>query len=282
MRVYAVPPDTVLLEPEIQAGRWLREGDENAIVISGGLLFDEPDLGVGETMTLRINDEESDWEIVGINRVFQPAIAPAVVYVNQEYYWRLLGGYDHTDTIRVLTTRHDPATHAAVVQALEERLGAGDIEVVSTRNATEERTIFTERFNILTVILMLMAFLLATVGSLGLLGAMSINVLERKREIGVMRAIGASNQVILRIFIVEGMLIGLLSWMGGVLFSQFMARLISHQVGLTFARLPLTFVYDLRAPLIWLMVVLVIAALSSLAPARNAVNVSVRETLEYE
>ena len=282
VRVYAVPPDTRLLEPEIEAGRWLQPGDANAIVISSGLLFDEKALGLGETITLRIDDEETDWEVVGINRVFQPAIAPSVVYVSQDYYWRELGGYDHTDTVRVLTTRHDPATHAAVVAALEERLGAGDIEVVSTRNATEDRNIFTERFNILTVILMLMAFLLATVGSLGLLGAMSINVLERRREIGVMRAIGASNQVILRIFMVEGILIGLLSWVGGVAVSQLMGRLISRQVGITFARLPLTFVYDLRAPLLWLLIMLVIATLSSLAPARNAVNVSVRETLDYE
>ena len=251
-------------------------------MISSGLLFDGKALGLGETITLRIDDEETDWEVVGINRVFQPAIAPSVVYVSQDYYWRELGGYDHTDTVRVLTTRHDPATHAAVVAALEERLGAGDIEVVSTRNATEDRNIFTERFNILTVILMLMAFLLATVGSLGLLGAMSINVLERRREIGVMRAIGASNQVILRIFMVEGILIGLLSWVGGVAVSQLMGRLISRQVGITFARLPLTFVYDLRAPLLWLLIMLVIATLSSLAPARNAVNVSVRETLDYE
>jgi putative ABC transport system permease protein len=123
---------------------------------------------------------------------------------------------------------------------------------------------------------------MALVGALGLMGTMSINVLERKREIGVMRAIGASDGAVLRIFIVEGVIIGVMSWAGGILVSQVMARLISYQVGMAFLELPLHFRYNWFGPLLWLMIAVFISAVASMVPAYNAARLSVRETIAYE
>ena len=53
---------------------------------------------------------------------------------------------------------------------------------------------------------------LAVVGGLGLMGTMSINVLERTREIGVMRTIGAVDRAIRQTVIIEGLVIGLVTW----------------------------------------------------------------------
>ena len=157
--------------------------------------------------------------------------------------------------------------------------GSGFVQHVQP---AKDRRIFGERFNIITSVLMIMAFLLAIVGSLGLMGTMSINVLERQREIGVMRAIGASNAAILQIFVVEGMVIGALSWGAGLLLSSPISYLMSRRIGMVFAKQPLTYVYDPRGPIFWLLIVLAVAALASLVPARNAANLSVRETLAYE
>ena len=129
---------------------------------------------------------------------------------------------------------------------------------------------------------MVMAFLLAIVGSLGLMGTMSINVLERKREIGVMRAVGASDRDIIEIFVVEGVIIGLISWVGGLLLSPPISYAMSYRIGMTFIKQPLTYIYDPRGPLFWLIIVICVATLASLIPARNAANLSVRETLAYE
>jgi putative ABC transport system permease protein len=282
VRVSALPPDTRLFQPDLVAGRWLLPNDTNAIVVPTSLVALEPTAALGSDLTLRIDGEEVTWHVVGVNQVFQPPIAPPVVYVNQSYFWRKLGGANRTDTVRVLTTQHDPITHARIAQEIEDRLQNANVGIRSTRTASEDRRIFGERFNIITTILMIMAFLLAIVGSLGLTGAMSINVLERKREIGVLRAIGASNRSVLQIFVVEGVVIGVLSWLGALVLSQPISRALGWRIGMTFARLPLDFVYDLRAPLFWLVIVIVVAALASLLPAYNASRISVRETLAYE
>ncbi|MCB0089682.1 MAG: FtsX-like permease family protein, partial [Caldilineaceae bacterium] len=102
------------------------------------------------------------------------------------------------------------------------------------------------------------------------------------REIGVMRAIGASTPAVLQIFLVEGVVIGVISWLGALIVSQPLSRVWGRVVGMTFAKLPLTYVFDLRAPLFWFLIVVVVSALASLLPARNAANLSVRETLAYE
>ena len=282
VRVFALPAQTQLYKPDLVAGRWLEPADTNALVAAIGLLYAEPEYALGKEITLRIDDEEKTWRIVGVVNAFQPPIAPALLYVNQPYFWRTLGNYNRIDTLRVLTAAHDPATHAQVARTLQERLTAMGVDMRSTRTASEDRRIFSERFNIITSVLMIMSFLLAVVGSLGLMGTMSINVLERKREIGVMRAVGASTQDILQIFVVEGVVIGLLSWGIGLLLSPPISLAMSYRIGMTFIKQPLTYIYDPRGPLFWLVIVVVVAALASLVPARNAAGLSVRETLAYE
>ncbi|MCB0062180.1 MAG: FtsX-like permease family protein [Caldilineaceae bacterium] len=281
-RLFAIPPETQLYQPELTEGRWLAADETDGIVVAVGLLQAEPEFGLGSPLTLRINGEELTWTIIGVTETFQPPIAPAMLYVNQTALWRQLGHHNQTDTLRFLTVDHEPETHRTVAQALEERLTQAGIGIRSTRTSTEDRRIFGERFTIITSVLLIMSFLLATVGSLGLMGTMSINVLERKREVGVMRAIGATTASILQIFVIEGVIIGALSWIGGLIASFPIRYLMSIRIGMVFAKQPLTYIYDGRGPLFWLGIVMLVAAVASLVPARNAANLLVRETLAYE
>ena len=72
--------------------------------------------------------------------------------------------------------------------------------MAGTQTQTQIRSDTESRFGIITKMLMFMSVLIAAVGAIGLAGTLSINVLERRREIGVMRAIGASSFTIARHF----------------------------------------------------------------------------------
>ena len=94
----------------------------------------------------------------------------------------------------MVTDRHDGAYKAQVAKALETHFRRLGLRISSNQTIVEIRKQITAQFNVIIVFLLIMAVLLAVVGGLGLMGTMSINVLERTREIGVMRAIGASDR----------------------------------------------------------------------------------------
>ena len=120
------------------------------------------------------------------------------------------------------------------------------------------------------------------VGVLGLISTMGIQIIERTREIGVMRAIGASNRELLHMILVEGCLIGLLSWFVSTLAAYPISRIINIGFGEIFLRTPLDFRFHPAAPFIWLGLVILFTVIASTIPARKATRLTVRETLAYE
>jgi putative ABC transport system permease protein len=130
--------------------------------------------------------------------------------------------------------------------------------------------------------MMVMAILIAIVGGLGLAGTMSINVMERTREIGVMRAIGASNGNIQSIVIIEGMVVGLISWLVAILLSIPITNVLCYGVGMGILTAPMPAVYDVNGILAWLIGTLIIATIASALPARQASRLTVKDTLAYE
>jgi putative ABC transport system permease protein len=107
-------------------------------------------------------------------------------------------------------------------------------------------------------------------------------VLERTREIGLMRAIGASSQAIWQIVIVEGVLIGLFSWMLGLVLAFPLSKRLSDAVGIAMLQVPLSYTFSFAGVLLWLGLVVVLAAVASFLPAWNASRLSVKDVLAYE
>ncbi|MGB9633801.1 MAG: ABC transporter permease, partial [Chloroflexaceae bacterium] len=142
--------------------------------------------------------------------------------------------------------------------------------------------ILAERFNLISVVLSILALLIGLVGGLGLAGTMSINVLERTREIGIMRAIGASDGAIQRIIASESVVIALLAWLVGTLLSMPLSYAMCYGFGKSLLNIPLRWVYALPAVGAWLVAALLIAVAASLLPARTATRLTVREVLAYE
>jgi putative ABC transport system permease protein len=111
---------------------------------------------------------------------------------------------------------------------------------------------------------------------------MSINILERIREIGVLRAVGASNLSVRQIVLAEGIVIGILSWLIGSAFSVPISAFLSEEVGLALLNVPLIYEYSLPAAVLWFFALMIIAVAASLGPARDAVRLTIREVLAYE
>lgn len=279
IRVRAPYADTQMIQPRLLAGRWLLPDDQNAVVLNSNVLADEPDLKVGDAIRLRLAGKEGDWTVVGI---VQSILSQPTLYVNYPYFAQQTGTAGRASFARVATLEQTPAGQAAAAAALQSQLEEAGFQVGKVETKFQRQESVRLQFDILITFLLIMALLIAVVGGMGLMGAMSINVLERTREIGVMRAIGAATGAIIQIVLVEGLLIGLISWAQGVLLGWPIGRLMSDQVGLAFLDSPLEFQYSAQGAATWLAAALLISALASFWPAHNAARLSVREVLAYE
>ena len=169
-----------------------------------------------------------------------------------------------------------------LADAVQTTLESGGVDVVATTTSGEIRSTQETLFDILVVFLSTMAVLLGVVGGLGLMGTMTINVVERAREIGVLRAVGASDGAVLRIVLAEGALIGALSWAIGAIVALPISKLLSDALGQVFIRRPLAYSYSIGGTLLWAGIVLALALLASWLPAWRASRLAVREVLAYE
>jgi putative ABC transport system permease protein len=113
------------------------------------------------------------------------------------------------------------------------------------------------------------------------MGSLSISVVERIREIGVMRAIGARSKTILGMFVMEGILQGWFSWVIAVPISFVSGNMVAKALGQAMFEANLDYQYNLEAVVIWLLIITIISTLASILPARNATLISVRDSLAY-
>jgi putative ABC transport system permease protein len=277
--IYAPNADSPLVHPTLVEGRWLVPGDERAIVVNTLLLKDEPDIKVGDEIELKMSGDETMWTVVGIMKGTPPM---AMAYVNYPYMAKINGYVGRSSVLFTVTDAHDAASQSRIAQALEDRFEALGMGVSNTLTSATEVAQIQSQFNVLVIFLLIMAVLLAVVGGIGLMGTMSLNVLERTREIGVMRAVGATGAAISGIVIVEGVLIGLISWAVGVLLAYPLSVGLCNMVGNSILRAPLSYVFSIQGALMWLVIALILASLASLLPARSASRISVREVLAYE
>lgn len=278
----APPHGTNMLQPILLAGRWLLPEDENAVVINTEILKDHPNIKIGDQLTIKLSSQErrkTHWTVVGIVR---GVMTGPLVYANYSYFSRTIGKPGQGFCSFCITENRDPAVQMKVAQALEKHFKEQGIQVGSVQTMFDLKKRIQSQFDILVIFMLVMALIIAGVGGLGLMGAMSINVLERTREIGIMRSIGASNWAVRRIFIFEGILIGVLSWILAMMIALPISKIFSYQVGMAFMHAPYSFVFSIGGALLWLAIVIVLAAFASFLPAWNASRLSVRETLAYE
>ncbi|MCB0172940.1 MAG: FtsX-like permease family protein [Anaerolineae bacterium] len=275
----APPLDTTLINPTVIEGRWLAPEDSRAVVINSIIRRNEPDIQVGDKITLKIDGRDDDWTVVG---VFTGGFPAPTIFTSYENFASVTHDVGRAEWVFATTEQHNLAYQTQVSRALEDRFEAIGFDVGLTTRVEEEIAEVEAIFEVIIVLLLIMAVLLAVIGGLGLMGTMSINVLERTREIGVMRAIGASDGSVQKIFIVEGIIIGLLSWIVGTALAYPLSRYLSQLIGQQFLSAPLDYTFSITGVLLWLGVVIILSALASFLPAWNASRMTVREVLAYE
>ena len=277
--VIGIPAKTDLIQPTLLEGRWLLPDDENAVVINSIILDDEPDIKVGDELIITMEGKESTWHVVGLVR---GVMTGPIAYANYPYFAQIVRFMGKSGNVRIVAENGEATFHNDLANRVDTHFENLGMRLSSIRTTASIREGVANQFNIIVFFLAFMAVLIATVGGLGLMGTMSMNVLERTREIGVMRAVGANNGAILKIVLIEGLFIGVISWIIGALAALPISQFMSRMVGIAFLEAPLTYTFSLPGAFLWLGLVLMLAGLASFLPAWNASRLTIQAVLAYE
>ncbi len=280
-RVNLIAPDpgSALLELPLLQGRRLHADDGAAVLINQVLLARAPGIRVGGNLVLRVNGSDVSWRVVGLVKELAPfptayALPGAVLAATGQASGLTRGA-------RVVTARHDAATQRSVARDLEHALAKAGVEVSSIHSLRDGRQAFADHLVIIQSALLFAAALVVLVGGLGLTSTLTVNVVERTREIGILSAIGALPRTIARHVVEEGLILGALSWCLAVLAAVPVTAALDAVTGQIFIKSSLDFFMSPGAAAAWLALVLLLASVSSFYPAWRSGRLAIREALAY-
>ena len=282
IRIMAPPSGSSLVTPDLVAGRWVLPEERKALVVSDTIYDDYPDLQPGDTLHVNTpKGREEDWAIVGVFR-FSSVMDDTLAYADYDFISNEVNMPNQAMTYRVITRDHSLEQQEQIGRELDQYLRDRNFMVNEVEAGTITQSQSAKAINILIIFLLLMALLTAFVGSIGLTGTMGMNVLERTREIGVMRAIGAMDREIVKSVVIEGGFIGLITWFFAIFLSFPISSVLLRIVSQAMMGSPMELTITYQGFVIWLGAVLLLSMVASLFPARNASKLTIREVLAYE
>jgi putative ABC transport system permease protein len=280
INVFAPPSDSKLIEPIMVAGRWMRSTDVRKLLLSEKVLDTYSSLKPGDPILLKINGHEETWEVIGLFKfVGQEGV---FAYIPLEYAAQITNLPNRSSSFRVVTMQHDRTSQDLMAEKLDRFFRDEGFKVRKTESGLASLDSALESLDILVAFLLIMAVLTAIVGAMGLTGTMGMNVLERTREIGIMRAIGADDRAVMRTIIAEGFVIGTLSFILAIGVSIPFTYGLSYIVSLAVFETPIDVVFTFLGYAIWFGLVLLLSVIGSILPARSAARLTIREVLAYE
>jgi len=185
------------------------------------------------------------------------------------------------NTIRIAVSDRDEAAVRASMRALEQRFASAGIGIQVTISEALLDGALSGHIYIFIVALIVIAAVMAVVGVLGLMSSMGTNVVERTREFGIMRTLGARSRLILQTVISEGVFIGLVSWVMSVIVTIPLSLGIGVVIGNLAFRSPLPLTVSPTGLGVWFMLILIGSVAASAYPASQAARLTIRETLAY-
>jgi putative ABC transport system permease protein len=262
----------------VKAGRWLAAGDTDAVVLNHAALAQAPTLRVGGRVALSLDGQPSTWRIVGI---VEEIGSPAIAYVTDKTFAGITSTEGRARLLRIRTGAESASERTSAIRTIEAALLQRNVAVTSVVPLAELRTAIGDHVKLLVNALIAMAIILAVVGALGLGSAMGISVVERTREIGIMKAIGATPSRIVRVLLSEGLAISLLSWFLACALSIPLSHFVDSLIGNLGFLAPLPLVLSVTAAVGWGVLTLVVGNLATLVPARRASKLVIREALVH-
>lgn len=262
-------------------GRWLNDNDSSSIIVYQNFLdtaFEDESLKLRSS--LEINDKK--FSIVGISKQSDLGFANLgfvnMAFVTDETVQRFFGEDDPTELVVIVSNKSVVAeVSRRIEQRLEREHGEKNFSVLTSENILD---IALQVLGVVQFFVMAIASIALIVGGIGIMNTMFMAVTERTREIGTMKAIGATDQKIRSLFLAESGILGLSGGVIGIVLGIFLTVLI---VGIATAN-----GFTMEAVIRWQLVVgavlfsFILGVVSGIPPSEKAMALDPVEAIRYE
>lgn len=270
----APPLGTKLLNLPVSEGHWLTAATRPEAVLTRNLLAKEPSLAPGRDVTIVFQGQSLRATLVGIvDEVSEPAI-----YINASAHRQLVSGRDVAGVLRLRTV----GAPDQAIRAMDDALFDAGVMPAFVFDRDSLRRSTSDHFVILLVILGVIAACALVVGGLGLATSTSITMVERRREMGVLKSIGATNRSILRLCAVEAGVVVVVAMAAAVLVALGMSWALEQVLARQALHIAIPFTVSVGGIVGWLALALLIGILAVWFPVNASLRMPARDALVLE
>jgi putative ABC transport system permease protein len=277
--MWGIPPNTELYRYQLTTGRWFNDAEPFAAVVSS-VFANSNNYRVGDKLELSVGSEDALLTIVGVvndNAQGLNSSSRGKIFVPLDTASALMHRTGAADFFAVKLDNSDSQHVEDVLARLERKyheLAPGMLAAYADKESSLEAS------KILTILLYAMTIIVGAIGGIGIANTLTLNVLERRREIGVMRSIGARDSHMIQIFLTEAMLMAVGGFLLGILIGYPLARFLVYVMSTVL--FPLDFVFPATMVAAAFVFTVVLTALASIGPALGAARLKVSSALRYE
>ncbi len=279
-----VPVVIESFDVEIEKGRWLKEGDQGKVILGYGYMVPDRIFSKPYDVGDKIEIQGKNLEVVGFLEEIGSPPDDAQIYTTNEYFPEIYP--DKELSYGMIVARVDVDEIDRTIDRIEKDLrkhrgleeGKEDFHVQSFKDLIESFSIV---LNGVVGFIILIALISVLVSAINTANTMITSVLERTKEIGVMKAIGATNSEVFNIFLFESLFLGTIAGIFGVIFGWALASggaVILEGYGWGF----LSPYFSWQLYLGCIIFAALTGAISGTIPARGASRTNVVDALRYE
>jgi putative ABC transport system permease protein len=272
-------PQRPMYTPDLVAGGWYGDAQARSgapVAVIGQALADKAHAGIGDPIRVETAAGPVTLRVIGIN---SNGGAPGMVLLPLKTLQTALRSPGEINNYWISTTTRDHGMIDRVTARVEDALAASGNQATTEERYVQRRDAIAGNAGLTTSVTVL-GMLIVAISLVGLVNAITMSVIERTREVGMLRCVGARAKDVRRIFAVEGLAVALLGWLLGVALGWAIGHgLVSLTASLV--DIDLFFVFPLANVAITLAGTVLLTLLVLLAPVRRAARLKPGNALRY-